>query len=224
MMSYLLAFLLAAVQPIPSWSRVDVLGWAKDGTSVAYKGTVQSMERPDGVTPCAMVFLVVTGLEGNVQRLFRMERWQPMDEVTWTDERADTIWKAAGSEDEGKRWLASHPLVPSPTGRKLVRQLAVRNGTQRLTAKVSLQGKSCSQASLVVGFGSGSSALLQDPCPADGDNPTLFESTIQIAWSPDGARAALGWNVVRASKPQPGAQRPAETGYFAVAFKGKGKS
>jgi len=212
----LLLLMLAGVPAVPAWSRVEVLGWTRDGTAVAFRGTVQSLERPDGVMPSELAFLVLATPDGVPERLYRLERRQPMDEVTWADEGAEDIWKAAGTEKAAKQWLEAHPLSPPPPGGKLGSGIESRNGGRRLSLRVTFEGKGCRNAALQAAIGSAPRALLRDKCPPDAENLTLFDSTAQIAWSPDGTRAAIGWNITRAYKTKPGAPPPVDSGHFTV--------
>jgi len=212
-MNPLLVLVVASAWLLHDWSKVSLLGWTADGSAVAWEASVQSLEKPDGVLPCERVFMVVADSNGRALRVYRSRSRVPMEEVTWIDPDADSLWKAAASEDDGQKWIASHHLLAVRSTRKLTRTLEDKGGREPLKATLQLDGKACPAATLAVTLGKAGADVARDTCPSDESPGKGLSSTLQIVRSPNGRHAALAWNTTR-----PGPQSDEVIrGHFALA-------
>jgi hypothetical protein len=165
------------------------------------------------VLPCERVFLIVADSTGRVVHVYRSSSRVPMEEVTWIDPAADSLWNASLGEAEAQSWINSNRIITIGPPRKLSRTLEDSGGRERLQAKLQLQGKPCPSATLAVTLGAASSGVARDDCPADETTASGFTSKLQIGWSPNGRHAALAWNTTR---PGPRSNEVVR-GHFAVA-------
>lgn len=196
-MNHLLVLAVASASLLQDWSKVSLLGWTSDGSAVAWEAAVHSLEKPDGVLPCERVFMVVADPNGHALCVYRCRSHVAMDEVTWIDPAADSLWEASLSEQEAQAWIDSSRLVPVASSRKLSHLLEDAGGHERLLAKLKLEGKPCPSATLAVVLGAAGASVARDDCPSDEFPTSGLASTLQVGWSPDGLHAALAWNTSR---------------------------
>lgn len=209
-MSVLVALLLAAAAAEPTYSKVALVGWTGDGKSVVYEAMIygESLEagEPDG----RLVFLVVAGADGAVQRVFRQERSSRNEDAGWkAGKEGEAFWGRAEPEKAGESWRAGQKLSEPGEERALEGKLEEKD----LAARVELGKKGCAPLTLLVRMGAAEAPLVVDECARGEKARPEQRSRIQIAWSPDRARAALAWNVVRIAPGEDEVPR----GHFAVA-------
>jgi hypothetical protein len=211
-MTSLFAIYFAVAVAAPNWSNVAILGWTEDGSSVAWKGSLYTLEKPDGVMPCELTFLVISDAGGRIQKIFRERRWVPMEEVTWDDPDAEALWSAAQAEESGVEWLRQHKLSGANPERPLQGKMKETKGKDSLTAEVSLAPGRCGTAKLRIAISGVATPPLEDRCPQGAGSFGRPKSRLQMAWSPDGRRLALAWNTIRTGQ----AANDMVRGHFAI--------
>jgi len=187
------------VLDLPELAFVTLRGWSKDGRWVVWTGVVQS----DGDTSAPTFryeLVVVADATGRPRRLFRGKAILPAGDG---DEEASAhvpegvkLWARAEPEDAGTDWLRAHPLVPAPASRKLTAAKPARSKSPHggLTARLRVfPAPPCRDAALDVTLAGRKGELFSMSCFITNVHGAKAESTIQIAWSPDGKRAAVAW-------------------------------
>jgi hypothetical protein len=160
-MSTSLTLLTLALLSNPStfqWSDVSLVGWSREGTSIAWHATVYSQEHTGDSSGGALEFLVVTDADGRTTRTFRLGR-NSSSEWTWTDE-AEDLWRKADPKEAGERWREEH----LPAGLTVFQQppeqgAVISGGAEPLVLSTYSDRTRCRTLTLVARLGSVSGSI-----------------------------------------------------------------
>jgi hypothetical protein len=200
----LLALLLSGAPAMPkSWLGLELAGWTRDGSAIAWKGTDPDRRNASGE---ALRYLLITDHAGRPTRIFKLgERGGELSPCTKAS-CPGAAWRAAESEEAAEEWRAknpvegpakSHPLgldAPTPIGELRGRSLSLSLGRV---------GADCPRVSLRAQLGTVSAPVGEDRCasgPGTASEKALTHliSGADVAWSPDGSTAAVAWRLRRA--------------------------
>jgi hypothetical protein len=190
----------------PQFDAMELKGWTRDGASVARTGTMSGGYGEMGGPGARYTLLLVADADGRTRSTFRWER--DVDEGQAIPE-AEALWNRAEPEEKGESWLKANALVAAPASRRFEDTVEL-GGQPPLVARADLaKGSGCRPAHLVVA----GMPFLDDVCGKNEEATRDVRYGLQVAWSPDGSRAALAWTVVRVN---PDEGPAVERAHFAV--------
>ncbi len=199
----LVTALLLAAEPVPAtWCTARLHDWALDGSAVVWN--VELCNESSDPT-----FMLVTRPDGRPVRLFRegtremADAPDPDSEAPYGTPTREMAWiksTVGGDHSAFSEWAKSHPLASMLPKPFLISETAEHDsGRNRVSVRTRTASGGCPPALLQLSVGTSFVDVFEDRCLPGEPNHRGTEGAAVMAWSPDGQRLAVAWNILRST-------------------------